>query len=108
MKLLRVEKLNNNKKKYKAVFKLDSGKEKSTSFGASGYRDYTLMSNKSSKFYEPDKKKRDEVKRRYIERHSKNENHNNPLSAGALSRHLLWSKPTLTGSLRDFKKRFNL
>jgi len=108
MKLLRIEKLKSGPKKYKAVFKQDSGREKSVTFGASGYRDYTLMSSKGSKFYIADKKERDKVKSNYIDRHSKNENHNSPMTAGALSRHLLWNKPTFGGSLKDFKKRFNL
>jgi hypothetical protein len=30
------------------------------------------------------------------------------MSAGALSRWLLWNKPTLKESLEDFKNKFNL
>mgnify|MGYP003119997715 CR=1 FL=1 len=108
MKLLRIEKLKSGPKKYKATFKKDNGKEKSVSFGQSGYRDYTLINNRNSKFYIKSKEERDKVKANYIQRHSKNENHNDPMTAGALSRHVLWNLPTFSASLKDFKKRFNL
>jgi hypothetical protein len=53
---------------------------------------------------------RDEKKRMaYIARHSKGrENWNDPRSAGALARYILWEKPTLSASLAAFRKRFNL
>ena len=38
----------------------------------------------------------------------KNENWNDYQSAGALSRYILWSKPTLKESIADYKKKFNL
>ena len=44
----------------------------------------------------------------YIARHKVNENFNDPLTAGALSRWILWNKKTLSASIADFKKRFNL
>ena len=50
-----------------------------------------------------------ERKKRYIERHSgMNEDWNDPLTAGALSRWILWNKPSFEDSIKDFKKRFNL
>ncbi len=42
----------------------------------------------------------------YIKRHKVNENWNDPYSAGALSRFILWNKPTLKSSLEDYKRRF--
>tara|TARA_R100000541_G_scaffold9472_2_gene17152 strand:+ start:4556 stop:4819 length:264 start_codon:yes stop_codon:yes gene_type:complete len=84
------------------------GKEKKVSFGANGYRDYTLINNKNSKFYLPKILDRNVVKDSYIRRHEKNENWNNPLTAGALSRYILWNKKTLSTSIRDFKKKFKL
>jgi hypothetical protein len=49
----------------------------------------------------------DELKKKnYIARHIVNENWNDPYSAGALSRFILWNKPTLTESLADFNRRF--
>lgn len=44
----------------------------------------------------------------YLARHKVNENWNDPTSAGALSRWLLWNKETLSASISDFKKRFKL
>ena len=44
----------------------------------------------------------------YIARHKVNENFQDPLTAGALSRWILWNKKTLSASIADFKKRFNL
>jgi hypothetical protein len=50
----------------------------------------------------------EERKERYIKRHKVNENWDDPKSAGALSRFVLWNKPTLSASIRDYKSRFNL
>lgn len=50
----------------------------------------------------------DEKKKNYIARHRVNEDFNNPTTAGALARWVLWNKKTLTASIADFKKRFNL
>ena len=49
-KLLRITKSSNQSKKWDAIFMID-GKEKKVSFGASGYRDNTLINDKNSKFY---------------------------------------------------------
>ncbi len=46
-------------------------------------------------------------KNAYIARHKVNENWNDPTSAGALARYILWNKKTLTDSIADFKQRFN-
>ena len=51
-----------------------------------------------------DKEKRDA----YLKRHAKNEDWNDPYTAGALSRWLLWNSPNINTNIRDFKKRFNL
>ena len=94
-------------KKYSAYFMLDSGKEKKVNFGAKGYRDFTLMNDKESKFYEPDKKKREAVKARYLKRHERN-GFSNPMTPNALARWVLWNKPTLGGSIAHFKNKFKL
>ena len=106
-KLLRIVPSSNKSKKYDAIFMVDD-KEKKVSFGASGYRDYTLINNKNSKFYLPKILDSNVVKASYIRRHKKNENWNNPLTAGALSRYILWNKKTLSTSIRDYKKRFKV
>jgi L-rhamnose mutarotase len=78
-------------KKYDAII---DGK-KTVSFGAAGASDYTIH-------------KDDERKRLYLLRHEKNEDWNDPITPGALSRWILWNKKTLKASIDDFKKRFNL
>ena len=47
-------------------------------------------------------------KTRYLTRHKKRENWSNYMSAGALSRYILWGEPTLRASIQKYKKRFNL
>jgi len=66
-----------------------------THFGQKGAGDFTKSGD-------------EEKKANYIARHRVNENWNDPKSAGALSRFILWNKPTIAGSVRDFKERFNL
>ena len=52
---------------------------------------------------------KDEAKKdAYLKRHKENENWKDPQTAGALSRFILWNQKTLTASIADFKKRFNL
>ena len=58
------------------------------SFGAAGCSDCT-------------KHKDEDRKKRYIDRHKKNENWNNPKRAGYLSRYILWNKPTLRESINN-------
>ena len=83
-----------NKKLMATFYDINNNKIKTVHFGASGYSDYTISKNL-------------EQKQRYIERHEKNENWNDPTSAGALSRWILWNKPTKTESIKDYKKRFD-
>ena len=65
-------------------------------FGAAGYSDYTI--NK-------DPKRRD----LYIKRHQKAEHFSNPLTAGSLSRWLLWGDSTnMNTNIKAFKAMFNL
>lgn len=83
-------------KKYQVKLKnKKTGREKTIKFGAKSYTDYTISKDK-------------EQKERYLARHKKNENWNNPATAGALSRWILWNKPTIKESLADYKKKFNL
>ena len=80
---------------------------KTTHFGANGMRDFTLINNKSSQYYLPNKEDREKVKTNYRKRH-RNDNLTNPYSAGALSYHLLWNRPTLSASIKDYEKKFNI
>ena len=82
-------------KKMMAIFYTDGTKTKTIHFGQKGADDFT-------------KKGDSDQKQRYLDRHRKNENWNSPQTAGALSRWILWNKKSLTASISDFKKRFNL
>ena len=78
-----IKKSTNPEKKYMAIFYDDSKKKvKTTHFGAAGMSDYT-------KHKDPERKKR------YLARHKARENWNNYMSAGSLSRYILWGEPTL-------------
>lgn len=96
LRLKTIRKSHNKLKKWDAVFLTEDGKTKTTPFGQRGFSDFT--------------KHKDVTRRaRYLKRHSgMGENWNDPTTPGALSRHILWNKPTLQGSIRDFKKKFNL
>ena len=75
-------------------------------FGGDGYRDYTLMNSKSSKFYEPNKDVKDKIKSNYLARHR-----NDPKgmhSPSTLSDMLLWNKSTLKQSIKDYEKKYNV
>ena len=107
IKLIRIVKSSNSAKKWTAIFMVDD-KEKKVDFGQNNYRDFVLINDKDSKFYLPKLVDRNVVKASYIRRHEKNENWNNPLTAGALSRFILWNKKSLNASIRDFKRRFKV
>lgn len=101
MKLLDVVPAHDGVHKYKAVFLKDSGRKQTTKFGAEGYKDFIQYSKE-------DKDLAAEHKSSYLTRHRKTEHWDQPLTAGALSRWILWSKPTLQESIADFRKKFQL
>ena len=78
-----------------AIFKLDNDHTKTVHFGAAGYEDFTMH-------------KDEERKKRYMDRHKEHEDWSDPMTAGALSRYILWNKPTLQASISDFKSKFHL
>ncbi len=86
-------------KKYTAIFYKDGKKVKTTHFGfiskSDPNNDYTKHGD-------------DKRKERYLDRHRKRENWNDYMSAGALSRWILWNKKTLSSSIADYLKRFKL
>ena len=95
MRFKTLRRSHNPDKKWDAIFEKE-GKEKVVSFGARGYSDFTKHKNATRKA-------------RYIKRHSgMGEDWSKPDTPGALSRWILWNKPSLKGSLRDFRKRFSL
>ena len=85
-------------KKFKAIFTNADKKKKTVHFGAKGMSDYTIHKDPKRKA-------------RYLARHNDKltgEDWSKPATAGALSRWILWNKPTYNASLLDFKKRFKL
>ena len=95
LRLKTVRKSHKKEKKWDAVFEKD-GKEKIVPFGQRGYSDFTKHKNKTRKA-------------RYLKRHSgMGEHWQRPDTPGALSKWVLWNKPTFKASLADFKKRFDL
>ncbi len=84
-------------KKLAAIFHDETnGRSKTVHFGATGYEDFTTHRDP-------------ERKERYLERHGRGrEDWNDPTTPGALSRWILWNKPTLEESVKDFKRRFKL
>ena len=96
-----IKKSTNPKKKLMAIFYEGDKKKKTIHFGSSPNKDFTIYSKEGKKIAE-------EKKAAYIKRHSVRENFNNPMTAGALSRWILWNKPTVSASIADYKKKFNL
>jgi len=102
MKLLSIKPSDRPAKKYVATFCMCNGEtkccdneRKKVHFGAK---------NSSTFLDHGDEKKR----LAYVARHQKNERFNDPLTAGSLARWINWNKTTLSASIADFKKRFNL
>ena len=95
-KLISVTKSEKKGKKYDAKFENKKTKKiKTVSFGALGMDDYTKTKDK-------------EQKERYQKRHKKDLETKDPLRAGYLAWYILWNKPTLKGSIADYRKRFKL
>ena len=82
-------------KKFDAVFEGDKV-HKTIPFGAKGYTDYTKGASEAKRAA-------------YIDRHQKNENFNNPMSAGSLSRYILWGgSRSMHTNIQEFKKKFHI
>lgn len=90
-----IKKSNRGNKKYMAIF-YDANKKriKTTHFGAVGYADYTVHKDEFRK-------------ERYLNRH-RNENWNDYMTAGSLSKHILWSYTDFDKAVREYMKKFNL
>jgi len=96
-KAVRIEESPNKEKKLVAYFYDKDGKKfRTVHFGARGMSDFTQHKD-------PDRMKN------YLARHGgMGEDWKDPMTAGALSRWILWGKPSLRESFNDFKKRFKL
>ena len=75
-------------------------------FGSSSHRDFTLMNDKTSRFYEADKVKREKIRQNYINRHKKDpKGEHTPSSMADL---ILWNKPTLKGGIKVYERKFGV
>lgn len=88
-RIVKLTKANDGKHKWIAEF--EDGKR--TRFGQQGADDYTLTGDEKQKEL-------------YQKRHKKDLETNDPTRAGYLSMFVLWNKPTLEASVRDFNTRF--
>ena len=83
-------------KKMMAIFYDESKKKvRTTHFGASGYEHYSGGHQDLQR------------KQNYLARHNK-EDWNDYMTAGSLSRWILWGKPSLSASIEDYMNRFKL
>lgn len=83
-------------KKLMAIFyNKNKQKIKTVHFGQSGASDYTIHKDEARK-------------NKYIDRHEKNEDWKAPMTAGALSRWLLWSETSLKLAISKYLSKFNL
>jgi len=98
----------NSSAKYVATYKGESrgGLDKKYKFGDKNYRDFILMGDKNSKFYEPNEEERRRVRANYRRRHRKD--NLRKVSSGSLSYYLLWGEPTLRKSIKEYEKLFNV
>ena len=95
LRLKTIKRSHRPEKKFDAVF-LRDGREKTVSFGAAGMSDFTKHKNVTRRA-------------RYLKRHTgKGEKWSQPDTAGALSRWILWNKPTFKASVADFRRRFRV
>lgn len=68
---------------------------KKINFGDDRYEDYTQHQDPKRKAL-------------YIQRHKKNEDWNDILTAGWWSYHLLWTKPTIEEAIKSIYKKFGI
>lgn len=90
-----LEKATDGKHKYVGVFTRDDGSVKHVPFGAKGMSDFTLNKDKLRQA-------------NYLARHRTTENWNNPETAGALSRWILWNTQSVHQAVSLFRRKFNL
>ena len=88
--------------KYVAVFIPHRGRPKVVPFGARGARDFIQWNKLRGPEFAAERREN------YIARHRAREDWGDGRTAGALSRFLLWEKPTLEEALAAFAERFGL
>lgn len=84
-----------NKKMMAVFYDQTKKKIKTTHFGQEGASDYILHNDLSRKM-------------NYLARHKEREDWEDYMTAGSLSRWVLWNKPSLTESIKDYMSRFRL
>eukprot|EP00965_Chrysotila_dentata_P029979 998289-Pleurochrysis_carterae.AAC.1 len=92
--LVSIEQSTKQPYKYKAVFSTSTGR-KITHFGHRAYEDFNIHKDRVRKD-------------RYRSRHRKDLETNDPTRAGFLSYYILWNKPTLEASVRDYTRRLRI
>ena len=102
MKLLSIKPSDRPTKKYVATYCMCEGptkccdtERKKVHFGAKNSSTFLDHGNEQKRLA-------------YVARHQKNERFNDPLTPSTLARFINWNKTTLSASIADFKKRFNL
>ena len=86
-----IKKSDKPEKKFVAIINNDD----KVCFGAAGYSDFVHH-------------KDEQRKERYLKRHQKKEDWNDPFTSGFWSRHLLWQEKTIEGAINYINNRFNL
>lgn len=95
-RLIAIKKSTRSGKKWMAQFEdRESGRKRTTHFGAEGMLDFTQH-------------KDPERAERYRSRHAKDLSTNDPTRAGYLSYYLLWSSPNMLRNVAAYKKKFHL
>jgi hypothetical protein len=94
-KFVKLEKATDNKHKWvMTLFNTKTNKMNNIKFGAKGYDDFTIT--------------KDEKRKRLYQIRHQNDNLEKENSPGALSMFILWNKPTIEESLKDYLKYFNI
>lgn len=94
MPYVSIKRSTNPNKKLMAVFTRHDGSKRTVHFGQADAPDYTITKDKAQR-------------KRYLDRHRKNERWDKPETAGALSRYILWGATTSRReNIKLFKKRF--
>lgn len=91
-----VQYTSNTAPSFKAVFTMDDGRTKTVKFGTAS--NYVMNTSKT---------KRDRTN--YLKRHRVNEDWDDPVSRGALSRWILWGNSrSLIENINSYRKRFGV
>jgi hypothetical protein len=90
-----LEPATDKKHRWVGVFTDEDGTTKRIPFGDATMENYTMHKNPLRK-------------ENYLQRHRSREDWNDPMTAGALSRWILWEVPNLQEAVRRFRRRFSL